>query len=346
LDIPNGSALAGIIANLISTNHGCRRARLLPKNDVDIVLLSGDIMDKKIPSVKDRITLEHGLSMMMSSGAEIYAIAGNHDGYDADGLCTMSEMEYRGLLTTVSRHKPCITKDISIYGMEWLGSSTIDGIVDLIGIADHNQSGIKLFMGHFGIEGLAPVLSPDVMEQDVLSTLSLSFNYVALGHIHIPYFSGNVVMPGSLEAINRGEVDRAGYVVIATINNDGTLSKEKIQVKRRPWNLFEFDMTGIQDEYHLLEEIEKISGTNDIVVIKLVGVRKCQVNRRTIIKALTSASSVQIVDETRPVVDDTTSAAVTERDYFIDVLGDKLGGQAVDVVKVLLNDPELVEDML
>ena len=204
---------------------------------VDFVLLAGDLFDRR--SI-DALTLNqaiHGLRKLQRAGIPCLAVEGNHElAYHRDSLGWMDFLALQDylvllnpkfdegeiLLQPYSNHAGAYIEPLEglrVYGLRYLGAATASALEKVAAVlADVPADGVEytIFMTHAGIEG-------EVSEQmgglshSHIAPLREYADYVALGHIHKPYEHDNwIYNPGSLEtcSVSESTWDRRGYYLV------------------------------------------------------------------------------------------------------------------------------------
>jgi DNA repair exonuclease SbcCD nuclease subunit len=109
-----------------------------------------------------------------------------------------------------------------------------------------------VLLAHFGVENAVPDLGAN-LSRAALTELERLVEYIALGHIHKQFESGDVAYnPGSLEAFDVQEgrwEDRHGFYLFDT----ETGSVDHSLSKRRPYHTVAFDVTG----YHTFADLRR-----------------------------------------------------------------------------------------
>ncbi len=234
--------------------------------EVDFVLLAGDLFDKR--SI-DALTLNQaisGLDMLRRAGIPCIAVEGNHElAYYQDRLGWMGFLDIHGYLKLLNprfeggrpqlkpydRHEGSyidVLPWLRIHGLKYLGAGTPQALKAYgEALNDLPDDGIEytIFMTHAGLEG-------EVTEQmgglshSQIGLLRQHVDYLALGHIHKPYERDNwVYNPGSLETCSVAEArwpDRGYYLVdVNTATADADEPKHtatRMPVPRRPFHRF------------------------------------------------------------------------------------------------------------
>lgn len=181
----------------------------------DAVLIAGDVYDSASPSGESSLLLDEFLTELLGSGIEIFMISGNHDSpeklsfgskiFDRAGLHICSIFD--GKLDKFTLEKNGGSVDVfmlpfirpvnvsRIYGDEKI-SSFGDAVGSAISHTDLSGNNKKILITHQFVSGTsAPQMSDS--ESAYVGTAEMMpyalfdrFDYVALGHLHIPQSVG------------------------------------------------------------------------------------------------------------------------------------------------------------
>jgi DNA repair exonuclease SbcCD nuclease subunit len=198
------------------------------KEEVDFLLISGDIFDKKNinPSVLSQLfyIIRDFKSMckeILNRDIPLICIEGNHDNpiytthswmsflADLDLIILLSgnynkdekKVEFENYSFNTHRGGFYQIKDAYIYGLPYYGSFT-SHLFPAIDEAIPKNDGFNILMMHFGIEG-EDKLKPGIVVSTPLKNLHEKVDYMALGHYHKQYVYPKtdpwIYNPGSLE---------------------------------------------------------------------------------------------------------------------------------------------------
>ena len=184
---------------------------IIIEEDVDFVLIAGDLFNTAVPSIDSIKLVVSQLKRLKDRNVPVYFIAGSHD-FSPSGKTMLDVLEHADLCVNVAKGDE--TSDnklrLSIFKDEQTGA----GIVGMIGKkggleksfyhileTEHFEGfdGYKIFMFHSALNELKPKELAN-MESFPLSLLPKGFDYYAGGHVHIvdqAKIDGyNVVFPG------------------------------------------------------------------------------------------------------------------------------------------------------
>jgi len=225
--------------------------------NVNIVIISGDIFHSPNPSPQDFLKLDELLKYLEENGVHVVAIAGNHDkrkirgeeGYlsiyksrGGEYIHYQDKISDKPLVISVGDAKigfvliPYLSGKFvkahtgDRYVKEY--QSVIEKIVTRQ-LSKLNGVDYKILVGHLTVSGanLGPKISYVAYDDPPIHINTLhpeQFDYIALGHIHVPQkISQNIYYSGSIERIDFSEenIDKLFYLI--------TL-RDKLEVKKIP----------------------------------------------------------------------------------------------------------------
>ena len=212
---------------------------------VDFVILGGDLFQKRAIDPPTLIQAIEGLSRLKEAGIPVAAVEGNHE--RAHYRAVFSWMDFladRGYLilltpTSFKDGVPVLTPwdgeggaymdltpsgdpaggRVRIYGVKYYGASTdrvVEGLVKVL--ADMDRSGLEyvILVMHAGLEGVLPHYSATLTHSQI-APLHDYVDYLALGHIHKPFErEGWIYNPGSPEtcAVDEAAWSERGYYLV------------------------------------------------------------------------------------------------------------------------------------
>lgn len=216
------------------------------KEEVDFILIAGDIFDKKNvnPSVLSQLfylirDFKATCEKILKRTIPLICIEGNHDNpiytshswmsflADLDLIVLLSgiynketkTVEFEPYSPETHRGGMYQIKDTSIYGLPFFGSFTSQ-LFPAVQNAISNSDNYNILMMHFGIEGEDKV-KPGISVSPPLEKLHEIVDYMALGHYHKQYVYPKkdpwIYNPGSLEINDltelKQEIARGAFIV-------------------------------------------------------------------------------------------------------------------------------------
>ncbi|MFW5990812.1 MAG: metallophosphoesterase family protein [Candidatus Nanoarchaeia archaeon] len=179
--------------------------------DVDFVLISGDLFNTALPGISRLKSVVIKLKELRDYGINVYVIQGSHD-FSPTGKTMLDVLESAGLVYNVVRGSVVngklrlnFTKD-SKTGAMIAGMLGKKGMLeksyyeDLDRVSLETEEGFKVFMFHTALTELKSA-ELNKMESAPLSLLPKGFDYYAGGHVHEvieeePEGYGKIVYPG------------------------------------------------------------------------------------------------------------------------------------------------------
>ncbi len=257
----------------------------------DIVIHSGDLFDSKRPdSLIMRIAFSEILKI--SKRFPFLIIPGNHEISVNTGLSPISILsnisdhvkvvEQRDIIESKENNENFIQKlkfhfnGINFYLLPYLGNKKLlREIVDEI-LNDLNTSYINFLVLHQIVDEETS-RSKGRMDIDIPIENLLAFDFIFLGHFHIPKIRRNFAYAGSTEALryDEYEYDEKGFIkenskkqiVVYNVLNKQDIKKEKFILKSpREFLKLEFNEPQITEIENVLRNYEN---PNKILILKL-----------------------------------------------------------------------------
>lgn len=257
---------------------------ILDREDVDGILLAGDIYDKPIPSVEAVQVFDSFLTGLADRKIPVFVISGNHDSVERVSFGARL-MEDRGVhISGVydGNIEKAVLRDI--YGEVWIYllpflkpasvrhvfaeaeiSSYQDAVktaVDAIkGREEEGQSVRRVLVAHQFVTGASRCESEEVMvgglDQVDVSVFD-GFDYVALGHLHSPQKVGRETVRycGTPLKYSFSEAEQQKSVTIVELKEKG-----RVEIRALPLTPLR-DMRKIRGTYLEVTERSFYEGTN------------------------------------------------------------------------------------
>ncbi|MFH0875304.1 MAG: DNA repair exonuclease [archaeon] len=182
-------------------------------NNVDFILISGDLFNTSMPELEMLKETVKKLKMLQEKNIPVYAIAGSHD-FSPSGKTMLEVLEEAGLCVNVVKGAVENKKLKLHFTIDKKTGAKITGMIGKRGMLERSfyenlersslekESGFKIFMFHTALTELKPK-ELEKMDSAPISYLPKNFNYYAGGHVHIvrkESFPGyeNIIYPGPL----------------------------------------------------------------------------------------------------------------------------------------------------
>lgn len=205
------------------------------KEQVDFVIIAGDLFNTAFPGVDSLAIATRKLRELHDNNISVYAIAGSHD-FSPSGRTMLDVLEEAGLLTNVSRG--VANEDGSLKLLFTVDKKTgikITGVIGKKGGLDsayyaaldraslEAEPGEKIFVFHAALAELKPA-DLSLMDAIPVSYLPTGFRYYAGGHVHITHSQTlnnreNIVYPGPTFPNNMSELEKLGKGFFVIVEN-------------------------------------------------------------------------------------------------------------------------------
>jgi exonuclease SbcD len=230
-------------------NHTFARAIDHAVEQVDLVVLAGDIMDTHRPTDELVSFFRNQIHRLQTAGIPAVLVPGNHDAYYyPDSVWRAQDFPGLTTITFPSIEEP-VTLDIKgtpvhIYGMAYQPTLS-KGPFDTFKKTDQPGIHIALIHGSLMHSPEWGVRSKDI-PLDPKKLANSGMDYIALGHYHqfthINTGGTHLVYPGSLEGLNLQDLgDR--YLVTVTFD-EGNVTIDKMAFQTRTIHQVDIDLTG------------------------------------------------------------------------------------------------------
>ncbi|WP_456369214.1 metallophosphoesterase family protein [Geoglobus sp.] len=249
------------------------------KQDVDFILISGDLFHKK--SEMDPITLAQATVVLERVKRTVIAVEGNHDStYFRERFSWMDYLSSQGLVINL---KPSfdgssmgVTEwdgrsgayidlgDARVYGLKYYGMMT-EKILDAF-LPEIERGGFTVFMSHFGIEGYMNIYG--CISSERLYRYKERIDYVALGHIHKKYVENDFIFnPGSLESCEVNEYQFEKGIFLVKYDGELTYSHVSSFYTPRVFRIIEVDFR----DYAALKDrlMKERRGRGEVIHLKV-----------------------------------------------------------------------------
>lgn len=253
------------------------------KEQVEAVLIAGDVYDKQVPSAETVRLFDWFLTQLNSRKLPVFVIGGNHDSVERLSFGAQI-MEESGVYLTQSydgKVVPVRLEDeygpVNLWMLPFLKPAMVkrffpeqeivtyqDALETVIGHMELNREERNLLIAHQFVTGAVTGGSEDSVEvfvggvENVDASVFADFDYVALGHIHRAQSAGGeqIRYSGTPLKYSFSEIRHEKSVTIAELKEKGSLTVHQVPLK--PLH----DMREIRGSYEELVLRENYQGTN------------------------------------------------------------------------------------
>lgn len=228
---------------------------------VDALLLSGDLYDGEQTSMKTARFLGDQVRRLHEAGIRTFIIRGNHDALSRitkELTFPDSVLVFGGRPAVVEPPRPRGAVPVAIHGISFAQPQAPDSLLGRFRppVADTVNIGL-LHTSLGGAEGHDPYAPCDMAELQ-----RAGFRYWALGHVHrrsATEGTATVVMPGMPQGRDIGEAG-AKSVTLATVGDDGAIAIEERHTSIAQFERVPVELDGVEDWRGLLAALEAALG--------------------------------------------------------------------------------------
>lgn len=272
----------------------------IKENDIKLFLISGDLYEQNYIR-KSSIEYINKLFEEIPD-TQIFIAPGNHDPYIKNSFYSTYTWSKNVHIFNENIEKIDF-EDAHIYGFGFTDFYCKESEIEEIQVEEPDD--INILITHGSLDGG----SDDLREYNPLrqsKLKQLDFDYIALGHIHKPYYNEEknqkIFYPGSTISLGFDELGEHGILV-------GDIEKDELKVKfmtidPRQYEEKEIDITEMTSNEEVLEKLQNLVLNNEnLYKIILVGKRYFTLNIDEIKKLNSRENIVKIKDKTKVGID-------------------------------------------
>lgn len=272
----------------------------IKENDIKLFLISGDLYEQNYIR-KSSIEYVNKLFEEIPD-TQIFIAPGNHDPYIKNSFYSTYTWSKNVHIFNENIEKIDF-EDAHIYGFGFTDFYCKQSEIEEIQVEEPDD--INILITHGSLDGG----SDDLREYNPLrqsKLKQLDFDYIALGHIHKPYYNEEknqkIFYPGATISLGFDELGEHGVLV-------GDIEKDELKVKfmtidPRQYEEKEIDITEMTSNEEVLEKLQNLVLNNEnLYKIILVGKRYFTLNTDEIKKLNSRENIVKIKDKTKVGID-------------------------------------------
>lgn len=272
----------------------------IKENNIKLFLISGDLYEQNYIR-KSSIEYINKLFEEIPD-TKIFIAPGNHDPYIKNSFYATYNWSKNVHIFNENIEKINF-EDAHIYGFGFTDFYCKQSEIEEIQVDEPND--INILITHGSLDGGSDELREyNPLRQTKLK--QLNFDYIALGHIHKPYYNEEknqkIFYPGSTISLGFDELGKHGILV-------GNIEKDNLQVEfktidPRQYEEKEIDITEMTSNEEILEKLQNLVLTDEnLYKIILTGKRYFALNTDEIKKLNTRENIVKIKDKTKAGID-------------------------------------------
>lgn len=249
------------LADLLSTATRLAFARIIDlclDEQVDALVLAGDLYDGSQTSMKTARFLSDQIGRLHEAGIQVFIIRGNHDALSKitpELVFPESVKVYRGHAEAVPVHCSASDTPVYVHGLSFAQPHAPESLLTKYKPAMEGAINIGILHTSLGGAPGHDRYSPC----SVADLRATGFNYWALGHIHARSVDAGpggstIVMPGMPQGRDIGEAG-AKSVTIVTINDDRSVTTEERFTSIAQFERLSIDVANISDWPDLVRKL-------------------------------------------------------------------------------------------
>lgn len=272
----------------------------IKENNVEMLLIAGDLYEQNYIK-KSSIEYINNLFLEIPD-VKIFISPGNHDPYISNSFYATYNWSKNVHIFKEKIEKVDIDEKIHIYGYGFTDFYCKESEIEEIKI--ENQKDINILLTHGTLDGGTEEREYNPLKSNKLK--KLGFDYIALGHIHKPYYNEDknqqIFYPGSIISLGFNELGSRG-ILVGELEKD-SLKVEFVPIDKREFEEKEIDITNLSSNEDILTKIEemKLNDENFYKII-LTGKRFFKIDIEEIKKAIEVANIIKIKDKTKIGID-------------------------------------------
>lgn len=285
---------AGSELTKIGMDSFARAIDICVEEDVDFIIISGDLFEIGTPSINVLNFTVKKLKELKDKDVSVYVVSGSHD-YAPTGKTILDVLESAGLMKRVDKQIKDETErlqlkfvtdkktNVKLVGMPGKKGSLEGKYYENLNKKNlEAEDGFKIFVFHSAIVEFTPIIF-DQMKPIPLSLFPKGFNYYAGGHIHKKDIFedkdyGKFVYPGTIFPSDFSGLEKfkhGGFFIIEIDGNDIKIKRQDIKLCDVVILIFNAqDKTVEKVKVELKEAIIDLDVNNKIVLIKVEGILK------------------------------------------------------------------------
>lgn len=258
------------------------------------LFIAGDLYEQEYVR---KSTIEYINSLFQTiPNTKIWITPGNHDPYIKNSY--YQEYQWNSNVHIFKKELEVIEEDeAAIYGLGFTDFYRKDSGISDIQIKDKDK--INILIIHGSLDGSLEDNRP-YNPMKLTELKKLGFDYIALGHIHKPYYqeeAQRITYPGSTISLGFDELGEHG-ILMGEIQKD-SLSLEFKKIDQKEFIERRVDVSNIQTQEELIEYLNKLE-IQDQAYCKLIleGKRNIEIDPYKIIKLIENEMIIKIKDDT------------------------------------------------
>ena len=267
----------------------------IKENNIKYLFISGDLYENEY--VKESTIIYINELFKEIPQTQVFISPGNHDPYLKDSYYATFDFS-NNVYIFKDKFEMVETEDFNIYGVGFIDFYCRG--VDFSDCILSNNDKKNILIMHGSLDSGTEI---DKEYNPISKTFlkKLGFDYIALGHIHKPYYdeeeNQNIIYPGSLISLGFDELGEHGMIEGNFSNNN--LSIKFIKLDDREFVEIPKNIQVFNSPEDLVENINEMTlDKNSLYKIILMGKRNFEIDTREILNLISQENVLKIKDLT------------------------------------------------
>lgn len=273
--------------NGLSTEAFIRALDISIQEQVDFILIAGDIFNTSLPAIEKLKAATKKLKEVKDYGIPVYIIPGSHD-FSPSGKTMLDVLEHAGLFVNVVKGSVTAENKLQLrFTIDPKTGAKITGLLGRKGSLERRyyetldpttieqEEGFKIFLFHTALAELKPV-ELEKMDAQPVSFLPKNCNYYAGGHVHIVKHAS---LPGYEHIVYPGPLFPNSFSELEKLQHGGFYLYDNAVLRYIPILLHPVvplcvaaNHCSSQEVYKLLsDKIASVDPKNSIVLLRVTG---------------------------------------------------------------------------
>ena len=300
----------------------------IKENEIKYLFIAGDLYEHEYIRMTTIMYINNLFKEIPT--CKIYITPGNHDPFILNSM--YNNFEWNSNVKIFKNNVEIDeNEDVDIYGYGFNDFYLKESKIEEIKIKNTNK--INILITHGSLDsGNIDNFEYNPLNKNKLK--SLEFDYIALGHIHKPYYNEEddqrIVYPGSCISLGFDEPGKHGAI-------QGNLNKENINLKFLVMDTKEFiekeiEVSEIYSKEELIEKINELEIEEEkFYKIILTGNRNFEINIYTLYEFIENKNIIKIKDNTKINVNiEKLSKEINLKGLFIKEILDAKNAKEID----------------
>lgn len=282
----------GDVRRLEQRNIFKKIIKYIENNQIEYLFISGDLYEHQYVRESTIIYINDLFKTIPST--KVFIVPGNHDPFLKNSYYNKFNWNDNVKIFT-SKVERIEEKEFDLYAYGFEDFTMSKSYIDNIEIINKNK--INILLTHSSIDGAGQEREYNPITKKALN--ESEFEYIALGHIHKPYYKEEkkIVYPGSTMSLGFDEPEEHGIIVGEILENKN-INIEFVKLDEKKFVTKDFKVDDILSREELIEKISNMDLEKDYYKINLIGKSSFEIDIYDLKKYIQSENILKIKDNT------------------------------------------------